>query len=153
MMNMRRLKVLAIAVATGRVGYVYLIGDRLQDWGLSRKASINSTLAAAQTEKLIADLHPDVLVTEKVSKISTKSFKTRSLIESVQRVAANANLLNVSVLRANIFKNKYEEAKHLGERFPEISAWVPRARRIWEPEPKNTVLFEALALATGVIDD
>ena len=144
---------MAIAVATGRIGYVYLISDRLRDWGLSRKASINPTLAAAQTEKWIVDLNPDVLVTEKVSKISTKSFKTRSLIESVQRVAANANLLDVSVVRANIFKNKYEEAKHLGERFPEISAWVPRARRIWEPEPKNTVLFEALGLAVSVLDE
>lgn len=152
-MSMRRLKVLAIAVATGRIGYVYLIGDRLRDWGLSRKASINPTLAASQTEKWIADLNPDVVVTEKVSKTSTKSFKTRSLIEVIQRVAANANLLDVCVIRSSIFKNKYEEAKHLGERFPEINAWVPKPRRIWEPEPKNTVLFEALGLAQSVLDE
>ena len=149
---MKRLKVLAIAVATGRIGYVYLIGDRLRDWGLSRKASNNPTLAAAQTEKWIADLNPDIVVTEKVPETSTKSFKTRSLIEAIRRVATNANLLDVCVSRASIFENKYEEAKHLGERFPEISAWVPKPRRIWEPEPKNTVLFEALGFATFVID-
>ena len=152
-MNMRRLKVLAIAVATGRIGYVYLIGDRLRDWGLSRRTSINPTLAAAQTEKWIADLAPDLVVTEKVSKTSTKSFKTKTLIEAIQRVAANANLLDVCVSRASIFKNKYEEARHLGERFPEITAWVPKPRRIWEPEPKNTVLFEALGMGVSVLEE
>ena len=150
---MKRLKVLAIAVATGRIGYVYFIGDKLRDWGLSRKASANSTLAAAQADRWIRDLVPDVVVTEKFPKTSSKSAKTKSLIEAIQSVAAKANLLDVCVTRASTLKNKYEEAKHLGERFPEISAWVPRIRRIWEAEPKNTILFEALALAVCVIDN
>ena len=149
---MRRLKVLAMAVATGRIGYVYLVGDKLKDWGLSRKASRNPTLAAAQANKWISDLKPDILVTEKLLPQSTKSEKTRSLIAAVQFVAAKANVLDMFVAHTSTFKNKYEEAKCLGDRFPEIAAWVPRARRIWEPEPKNTVLFEALALAVAIID-
>ena len=150
---MKRLKVLAIAVATGRVGYVYHFGGKLRDWGLSRKASISPALAAAQADRWIRNLNPDVVVTEKVPKTSTKSTKTRSLIEAIQTVAAKANLLDVCVARGSIFKNKYEEAKHLGDLFPEISAWVPRPRRIWEPEPRNTILFEALALACIVIEN
>jgi hypothetical protein len=149
---MRRLKVLAVAVATGRIGYVYLIGDRLKDWGLSRKASLSPALAAQQSEKWISEFEPDVLVTENVAATSSKSSRTRTLIESIQRVAANATLLDVSVPRVQLFKNKYEEAKHLGERFPEMSLWVPRMRRLWEPEPRTTVLFEALALALVVIE-
>jgi hypothetical protein len=149
---MKRLKVLAIAVATGRIGYVYVIGDKLRDWGLSRRASKSPALAAAQAKKWIDELKPDVVVTEKVPKTSTKGAKTKSLIEAVARVASNANLLDVCVSKAHHFKNKYEEAKHLGERFPEIMGWVPRMRRIWEPEPRNTILFEALALACVVID-
>ena len=141
-----------MAVATGRIGYVYLVGDQLKDWGLSRKASRSSKLAAAQAERWTGDLNPDIVVTEKVSLQSTKSAKTRSLIAAIQVVTAQANVLDMFVTHNSEFRNKYEEAKHLAERFPEIAAWVPRARRIWEPEPKNTVLFEALAMATVIID-
>ena len=149
---MRRLKILAIAVATGRIGYVYLIGDTLKDWGLSRKASKSPALAARQTEKWIDEFSPDVVVTEHVPKTSTKSSKTRAIIEAIQSVAAKAQLLDVCVARIQKFKNKYEEAAHLAERFPDITLWVPKPRRIWEPEPRTTVLFEALALAAVVME-
>ena len=149
---MRLLKVLDMAVATGLIGYVFLVGDQLKDWGLSRKASRNPELAAVQANKWITDLKPDIVVTEKVPPHSSKSAKTRLLIAAIQFVAAKASVLDMFVSHTSAFKNKYEEAQHLGERFPEIAAWVPRARRIWEPEPKNTVLFEALALATVIID-
>lgn len=150
---MKRLKVLAIAAATGRVGYVFLIGGKLRDWGLSKKASKNAALAAGQTRIWIAELDPDVVVTEKVSSMSSKGWKTKNIIEAISKVASNAKLLDVCVTRISDFKNKYEEAKHLGELFPEISIWVPRPRRIWEPEPRNTILFEALALAHIVTSD
>jgi ribosomal protein L17 len=148
---MKQLKILAIAAATGRIGYVFLIGGKLRDWGLSRKASKSPALAAAQTQTWINELQPDVVVTEKVSTTSTKGTKTRHLIEAIAKVATRAKLLDVAVSRLHTHKNKYEEAKYLGERFPEINAWVPRMRRIWEPEPRNTILFEALALACVVV--
>ena len=151
---MQRLnKVLSIAVATGRIGYVNLIGDKLKDWGLSRKASKTPALAAAQAEQWIAYLAPDVIVTEIVPKTSTKSVKTRALIEAIQNVAAKAKLLDVHVPRIQLHKNKYEEAEQLAERYPELSLWVPKPRRIWEPEPRATVLFEALALAASLLEE
>jgi len=150
---MQRLnRVLSIAVATGRIGYVFLIGDRLKDWGLSRKASKSPALAASQTEQWIAELEPDVVVTEIVPKTSTKSFKTRALIDAIQAVAARAKLLDVHVPRIQLHKNKYDEAEALGNRFPDLALWVPKPRRIWEPEPRTTVLFEALALAVILIE-
>jgi tRNA U34 5-methylaminomethyl-2-thiouridine-forming methyltransferase MnmC len=153
-MGMQRInRVLAIAVATGRIGYVYLIGDRLKDWGLSRKASKTPALAAAQTERWITELEPDVVVTEIIPKTSTKSFKTRALITAIQTAAAKATLLDVHLPRIQKHKNKYEEATHLAERYPELSLWVPKPRRIWEPEPRTTVLFEALALAITVLEE
>lgn len=147
-----RLRVLAIAAATGRIGYVYLIGGKLRDWSLSRKASKSPKLAAEQAVVWIKTLRPDVVVVEKISRTLTKGQKTKWLIEAIATVANNANVLDIAVTRISEFKNKYEEAAALGERFPEIKAWVPRKRRIWEPEPRNTTLFEALALATAVVD-
>ena len=37
------LRILAVAAATGRVAYVYLIGDRLVDWRISDKASTSAS--------------------------------------------------------------------------------------------------------------
>ncbi|WP_075995554.1 hypothetical protein [Salaquimonas pukyongi] len=144
---MARLKVLAIAVATGKIGYVYLIGEKLKDWGLSRKASVSTEQAAGYAQRLINDLKPDVLVTEKVQAESSKSAKTRSLIAAIERIGEHNYLLDVSVERVKRFKNKYDEAVALAERFPELLPWVPKPRRIWEPEPRNTIYFEALGLA------
>jgi hypothetical protein len=149
---MTRFRVLAIAVATGRIGYVLMIGDKLLDWGLSRKASKSPKHAEAQAKIWIDQFEPDVVITEKVPKTSTKSNKTRSLIEAIANVAQRAALLDVQVSKIKYFKNKYEEAAHFGDRFPDIALWVPRMRRLWEPEPRTTVLFEALALACVVID-
>lgn len=150
---MKRLRVLAIAAATGRVGHALLIGGRLLDWGLSRKASKSPELAAEHAEKLIADLKPDVVVTEDIPKSSVKGSRTRVLIEAMAGVAANANLLDVRFTHIQEYANKYEEAAHLATRFPEIASWVPKKRRLWDPEPRATVLFEALALAVNAVEN
>lgn len=146
-----KLRVLAIAVRTGRVGYVFLIGGRLKDWRLTKVAAANPKLAQAQAETWIEMLRPDVVVTEDVPKQSTKCRKTRELIDAIARVAEEKKLLDARVLRVSLFKNKYEEAEALGKRFPEIAAWVPKKPKIWEKEPPNLIYFEALALALRVL--
>ena len=143
---MARLRVLAIAVATGRIGYVFLNGGKLRDWGLSRKASKSPVLAAGQAQKWINELKPDVVVTEKLDG-SRKGRKSRDLIGAIARVAENNYLLDVSVRRIRTYKNKYAEATALVAEFPDLLPWMPRKRRIWEPEPRNTVYFDALVLA------
>ena len=143
---------LSIAVATGRIGYVFMIGDRLRDWGLSRKASRSCLAAAEQAQRWINDLRPDVVVTEKLGNVTRKGKKARELIAAVARVADHNYLLDVAVERSQRFANKYLEAKALAERFPDLLPWVPKKRRIWEPESRNCTYFEALALALAVTD-
>lgn len=147
-----KLRVLAIAVRTGRVGYVFLVDGELSDWRLSKKASKSNNNAAEHAKMWITNLKPDVVVTEKVAKHGTKSRTTRQRIDAIAKVAAKIKLLDVSVPRVSLFKNKYEEAASLGIRFPEIAAWVPKKPRLWETEPRNTVYFEALVLALQVIN-
>jgi hypothetical protein len=143
-------RMLAFAVATGRMGCVFLVGGELRDWRLSKKAAQSVELARTYAGTWIGALCPDVVVTEDVSKRSHKGKKTRELITAVSGVAARKGLLDVKVHRTSSFTNKYEEAEALGNRFPEIAAWVPKKPRIWETEPQNTVYFEALALALHV---
>lgn len=144
-------KILALAAATRRVGYVYLIGGQLKDWRVSGKAAKSPTEAAGQIQKWINELKPDVVVTEKVKNSTKKSAKTKSIIAAMANVASHNYLHDVSVTRPREYKNKYAEAVALAERYPDITAWLPTKRRLFEAEPRNTVLFEALALADELL--
>ncbi|MEM7172291.1 MAG: hypothetical protein AAF530_19135 [Pseudomonadota bacterium] len=139
-----------MAVGTGRIGYVFLVDGKLRDWRLSKKASKSPERAAKQAKIWINNLEPDVVVTERIGEHSAKSARTRALIDAITDIDVGRKLLNVKAKRVCSAANKYEEATVLGEQFPEIQAWVPKKPRIWETEPRNTVYFEALALALQV---
>lgn len=142
---------LSIAAASGRVGYVYLAGGKLRDWRISGKAAKSPKAAAAQTQRWINRLKPEVVITEKAEEAAKKGDKTKEIIEAIARTAEHNYVLDVSVAREHNFANKYEEADALAERYPEIKAWLPKKRRFFDNEPRNTVLFEALSLAESVM--
>lgn len=143
---------MAIAAASQRVGYVFLIDDKLAHWRLSVKASKSPALAARQAADWIADFKPHVVITEKVGPHSRKGERTRQLIAAISRVASDAKVNDVVVPRIQSYANKYEEAAALAERFPIIEPWRPKKPRMWESEPRNMIFFEALALTLPVID-
>ena len=149
---MARLRVLAIAVATGRVGYVFLVGGSLMEWKLSKKASRSPEEARKHATTWIKFFKPDVVVTEKITKHSRKGEHARGLIAAIAKVAEGHDLVDVSVTRIQAFKNKYEEARELVLRFPDLRPRLPKEPRIWQSEPFGTIYFEALALALLVID-
>ena len=144
---MAALKVLAFAAATGRVGSVFLIGDQLMDWNISNKAAESSRDAVVHAQSLITILGPDVVVTEEPESARHKGQHTLTLIAAIAQTAEDNHLLEVSVPREHRYPNKYAEADALVERYPELAPWKPVKRRFYDNEPRNTVLFEALALA------
>ncbi|MEM7529639.1 MAG: hypothetical protein AAF416_18545 [Pseudomonadota bacterium] len=145
------LKLLALAAATGRVGYVYLVGGHVKDWRISEKAAKSPEAAAEAAQKWINELQPDVVVTEKAEQATKKGDKTKAIIAAIASTAEHNYLLDVSVARGHEHPTKYEEAAALAERHPEVAAWVPKKRRLFDNEPRNTVLFEALSLAETVL--
>lgn len=148
---MAALRVLAFAAATGRVGSVFMIGDKLVDWHISNRAADNGMEAAAHAQTLITDLLPDVVVTEEPETASHKGKHTLALIAAIARTAEHNHLIDVSVPREQRYPNKYAEADALVERYPELLPWKPMKRRFYDNEPRNTVLFEALALADQIL--
>ena len=145
-------RVLSVAAATGRVGYVYFEGGQPVDWALSHKASRSSKDAARYARRWITLLHPDVVITEKVGKHSRKGAKTRALIEAIATEAANHKLHTIAAPRHQPFANKYDEAAAYAERFPELRQLLPATRKIWEKEPPKITYFEAVTLALVVLD-
>lgn len=145
-------RVLGIAVASGRVGYVLMFSGKPCQWGLSRKAAKDTADATKRVTAWIARFRPDVVVTEKITVGCRKGEKAKSIIEAIAAVAADAEVYDVSVPRPHRHANKFAEAEALVDRFPALRPWLPPPRQLWESEPRNTTIFEALALAVVVID-
>jgi hypothetical protein len=150
---MAALKVLSVAVASGRAGYVFLDGTQMLDWGITVKATTTATELVAFAQDLINTLRPDVVVTERCGDNCRKGAATKRLITSVAELASHNYVLDVAVARPRTFASKYEEASHLASKHPEVLGYLPKKkRRIFDFEPRNMIIFEALALAREVID-
>lgn len=150
---MAALKVLSIAVASGRAGFVCLTGGSLTDWGGTVQATKNTGAFAAFVQTQIDKLTPDVVVAEDCDDTSRKGGRTRTLISVIAEIARHNQVLAVSVVRPRRFRSKYEEAQHFAARYPELAGYRPQnKRRIFEVESRNLILFEALVLAEDVIN-
>jgi hypothetical protein len=150
---MAALSVLAIAVASSKVGYVYLPGGKLQDWGVVVKVAKSSGDLVGYVQELINTLKPDVVVTEKCDNSSRKGIKSRSLIAAVAGLASHNPVLDVSIPRAQRYLSKYDEAQELAKLYLEIEAYLPaNKRRIFDFEPRNMIIFEALSFADDIIN-
>ena len=150
---MAALRVLSVAVSSGRAGYVFLEGANLLDWGITVKATSKATELVAFVQELINTLQPDVVVTERCDGDCKKGSVVKRLIASVAELASHNYVLDVSVPRPRGFPSKYEEAEFLTTRYPDMTGYLPkRKRRIFDFEPRNMILFEALALACEVIE-
>ena len=145
---MAALRVLSFAAARGRVGSVVFDGETLIDWRISGKAAESEADAIAHISRLVADFSPDVVVTEEIETARHKGKHTLGIIAAIAETADQAGLLAVSVPREHHFPNKYDEADAIALRFPELAPWKPPKRCFYENEPRNTVLFEAVALAS-----
>lgn len=149
---MAALRVLSIAVASGRAGYVCLQGGQLLDWGIAIKAAKTGTDLVGFVQELINRLRPDVVVTELTTGLCRKGERVKDLIQSIARIASHNEVLDVSVERPRRFPTKFEEARDIAKRFPEIRGYLPmRKRRIFDFEPRGMAMFEAIALAEAVI--
>lgn len=119
---------------------------------MSTKASRDNLRAAEHVQNLVNKYRPDVVVTQDPRSARNKGDHSIVIIEAMARTAAVNDLLHVAAPRERAFGNKYVEAEILAERYPEIAAWMPQKRRAFDNEPRNTVLFEALALAEVILD-
>jgi len=148
-----RRRVLTIAAASGRVGHVLLEDMVVATWGLSRKASRGAGEAEISAAGWIERLRPDIVVTEKILPGSRKGDRSKTVIAAITAVADLADVLNIEVARWQGYESKFAEAKALAEDHPKLAHLVPKVGRPWDPEPRTTLCFEALALALCALGD
>lgn len=144
------LRMLAFAVATKRAAFVVIDRHELVDWGVSVKAAESAAEITAWANSVIEATTPEVVITERLDGSCRKGENTRALITVVSSLAATHAVLDIAVSRPHGHPSKYEEAADLAERYPALLGWLPRKRRAMDNETRNTVLFEAVALAEKV---
>jgi hypothetical protein len=150
---MAAFKVLSIAVASGRAGFVYLHNDNLLDWGVSVKAVKSTNNLVSYVQDLVNRFKPDVLVTEKCVGKCKKGKRTRHLIDAAAEIASHNPVLDVCVERPRRFQSKYEEADSFAARHHDLIGYLPKQkRRSFDVEPRRMIIFEALALAEEVLN-
>jgi len=142
---------LAVSVTARRIGYVFLVGNRLMGWRVVRKAAKTKEQAVEALQKWINKYKPDVVVTEHIPDTSRKGHKTRSVIEALQRLASNNYVLDILIGRAHPHLKRHEEATLLAGLYPDVRPWLPPKRRVQDDESRYMVLFEALSFAHSVL--
>ncbi len=148
-----RLRVLAMAAATQRVGAVFLIDGEVKFWRMSQEAAISTEQAQKWARKLIHDLQPDLMVLEERGDKCRKGANTREILDAIAFVAGELDVMLTEVEHKQRYKNKYIEAEALVEQFPELTQWLPEHPKIWKSEPRETILFEALAMTADVLNE
>lgn len=136
---------LSIAVASGRIGHVYLVDGEVRDWGVSVAASKSPSAARAKTEALLDIYRPDLVVTEKLSDHTRKSGRTIANVQAVEEAVQRADAEHIAVERIQRYLNKYLEMNALAELHPILASWVPTKRKLWESEDRRASIWEALA--------
>lgn len=137
---------LSIAVASGKIGYVFLIDGELCKWRVVTKASRSTEAAVAKVRAWIKFYEPDTVVLEQLTGQTRKSGQTIKNIQAIQEAVQAASCDVVLVERQSQFSNKYDEISSLAEKYPNARTWTVLPRKLWEAEHKHTVIWEALSL-------
>jgi hypothetical protein len=144
-------KIMGLAVAAGKAGFVILRDGKLLDWKVSKKA----TKSPEKMQRILQgwlDVHqPDCVISEAINPYSRKSDRTLSIMQASENVIITNDCQHIAIPRERNYPNKYDEIAALSELYPQIAPWAPNPRKCFEPEPFNTILFEALALTHQVL--
>lgn len=147
------IRLLSLAVMSGRIGYAVFDGEDLKAWEISRKAARSEDDLRDVLGRWLEDLAPDVVVTEELTLKSKKRGRTVLLLATIRSFLRERRLLHVRIIRKRPYRTKYVEAEHLIRCFPALAPWKPERKKFYDNEPHSVVIFEAVALALQVLRD
>lgn len=150
---MTALRLLAVAAISRHVAYAFFVGNRLTDWAISDRASNTPEAAAKAVTQWIEDLDPRAVISERPDTAQRKGNRTRALLAAIGETVEASGRIHVAINRTQAFPNKYAEAAFYAARYPDLLPWLPEKRLFYENEPRNPILFEAVALADIVLRD
>ena len=145
-------RLLALEIRPQKAGFAIFEGSTLLDWGVTR---YGKDIPPSRRIGSLVDLHGlSVIVTRWRPRLKHSQIGA-SVVESIKRGAQRRLIrfrsLDALEIRA-FFKQRGCESKHstavlLAEWFPELAFRVPEKRKLWQSEPHNALLFDAVAIA------
>jgi Holliday junction resolvasome RuvABC endonuclease subunit len=150
------IRVLAIDPSTRGFGFAVLEGpERLIDWGVKETKTDKKRRTLKLIDDLIERYQPNVIVVEDYEgKGSRRCYRIQGLINDITKLAAKKNTKVRSFSRAKVKQafsesgasTKYEIARAITNRFPELAPRLPRFRKPWMSEDYRMSIFDAVAL-------
>ncbi|MGO8735355.1 MAG: hypothetical protein ACLQVM_21465 [Terriglobia bacterium] len=154
-------RVLAIDPTSRGFGFVVLEGPhRLIDWGVAHARVDKHRRCLARVANLIAHYEPEVIVLEDgAGRGSRRSARVRQLLKEIQGLAMNRDIPTRRYSRSELrhafaesgARTKYEIAKVIAGRFPELASRLPPFRKPWMSEDDRMNIFDALGLALTML--
>ncbi|MEL6202335.1 MAG: hypothetical protein AAFR39_08245 [Pseudomonadota bacterium] len=126
---------------------MFIADGELEHTQLSSKTAHSPEVAIEFLEDWIRDLQPNFIVTEDAYRAGRKASHVRAIIAALANYADTTKINNAAIARVQRCANKYEEAALLAKKYPQLEPSVPQKRKLWEAEPRQMIVFEALALA------
>jgi hypothetical protein len=154
-------RVLAIDPTHRGFGYVVFEGpDLLVDWGERNIRGQKNAGSVEAVTRLIERYQPDVLVVEDPSSADCRRWpRVQLLIRELGVQAARTNITIRRLSRAGVRKvfgasgasTKYEIARAIASRFPELALRLPPERKPWMSEDARMAIFDASAFALAFL--
>ena len=148
-------RALAVDPAGRGFGFALLEGHAaLIDWGFHNARKDRDARCLAHLTSMLTKFKPDVLVLEDFGTgKSRRPARVRALVEAFASAAKEHGILCCRISRKTVqsrfpsCRTKYDIARELAVRFPEIEPWRPPTRKIWLTEDPRINIFDALSLA------
>jgi hypothetical protein len=157
-------ELLALEIRPKRLAFAALQGPTmLLDWGVRRCASKSGDrhVNAIRTLQRLMDLYtPRILVIRQKSAGSTHSRRDIAVIARKLRLAAAKRSVETHFVDQGTIqrffaeydaKTKHQIATRLSIWFEELSWKLPPKRRLWQGEPHNMIIFDAVGTAMAFL--
>ena len=95
-------------------------------------------------------MQPNFIVTGDAYRAGRKAAHVRAIIAALANYAATTKINNAAIARVQRCANKYEEAALLAKKYRQLEASRPPKRKLWEAEPRQVIVFEALSLVEAI---
>ena len=144
---------MAIATHHNRIGFCFLVDKEPMDWQLAHRASRSASKAQKKVREWLDFYAPDVVIVELFTAGTRKGIRAQELTAAIKETVLESGAQFIETERQQPFANKYEQIDSLCDEFPQMQMSKPKKPRFFDPEPAETTVFEALAMAQAVLKE
>jgi hypothetical protein len=153
-------RILAVEIRAARLGYAVIESPKeLRDFGAA--SFVSGTSARSRIARLLGLYSPSVLVLRGAGSRYPRDMQVRKAVARIVR--SEARKAGVSTVRVSesefktffephSFRDKYDIAAVIAGWFPELAWRVPPPVDFYDPEPRQMLYFDSIALGIAYLE-